>query len=225
MRSPSTRFLQRIAANLRLTGLGIAILALTIQARGEDAKPSPEPEEKKPVASGILFVSKASLPKVYAPIDGAKETVLAPAYVGKYTLRLYSREKWEADGLAWESFYARALKTADELVDDLEVELKRDPRGVLDYAEVRSDSPWLSSVLLSGRFLTRFEEDFGERLHVIIVDRRQLYVFPADGGKLQQYAAALADLYHDDSVIRHPVSLEVFLVDKEGFRVIGSIGD
>ena len=175
--------------------------------------------------SGILLVSKVSSPKVYAPVEGARQTVLAPAYADKYGVRLYSKEKWQADGLAWDGFYRAAVKRADELVDSLELQFKRDPRGVLDYALVESESPWLSSVLLSRRFLPRFEREFGERLHVVVVGRHRLYVFPADGGKLEIYSPALADLYHDDSLVRHPVSLEVFLVEKGGFRVIGSIED
>lgn len=194
----------------------------SVSGQETDAETDPTAKEGD---TGLLLVSKASLPKVYAPVTGAKETVLAPAYAGKYSIRLYSLEKWQTDGLAWEGFQAAAIKRADSLVDTLEPEFKRDPRGVLDYAVLRHESPWLSSVLLSRRFLPRFEREFGERLHVIVLDRHQLYVFPADGGKLDSYAPALADLYHDESVIRHPVSLEIFLVDDSGIRVIGSIED
>ncbi len=191
-------------------------------ARAEDVT---KPEEPAVGETGILLVSRVSSPKVYAPIEGAKDTVLATAYVDKYGVRLFSREKWEADGLAWEGLYQAAVKRADELVDSMELQFKRDARGVLDYALIEHESPWLSSVLLSRRFLPRFEREFGERLHVVVVGRHRLFVFPADGGKLDVYSPALADLYHDDSVVRHPVSLEVFLVDKDGFRAIGEIED
>lgn len=206
--------------------LMVAVIAtlMTSMVSGDEEKAVGE-EAVKEGDAGIQLVSRASLPKVYAPITGAKETVLAPAWVGKYSIRLFSLKKWQADGLAWESFQASAIKRADALVDALEPEFKRDPRGVLDYAVIRHESPWLSSVLLSRRFLPRFEREFGERLHVIVLDRHQLYVFPADGGKLDSYAPALADLYHDESVIRYPVSLEIFLVDDSGIRVIGAIDD
>ena len=174
-------------------------------------------------AIGILFVSKASSPKVYAPVQGAKTTVLAPARVEKYGVRLFSKEAWSDKGLAWNDLYSAAVKRADGIVAGLKPDFRRDSRGVIDYALVEDENPWLTSALLSSRFLPRFEKEFGERLHVIVIDRNRLFVFPADGGELASYAPALADLYHDETVIRPPVSLEIFLVDKEGFRVVGEI--
>lgn len=172
---------------------------------------------------GLLFVSKASSPKVYAPVEGAKTTVLAPASNEKYGPRLFSKEAWAEKGLAWNDFYRGVVKRADGIVDAIEPDFRRDSRGVIDYALIESENPWLSTAVLSERFLPRFEREFGERLHVILIDRHRIFVFPVDGGKLASYAPALADLYHDETVIRHPVSLEIFLIDKEGFRVVGEI--
>ncbi len=236
--------LARLAA-IACLALGLAVTP----SPGQDpAKPAPADgkspaEEKSPAAetadptaapvaadgetgeAGLLFVSPASSPKVYAPIKDAKHTLLAPAYVGKYGVRLYSKEEWNEKGHVWNTLYAAAVKRADALVDSLEPSFKRDVRGVIDYAVIEHDSPWLSSVLLSPRFLPRFEREFGERIHVVVVDRHRLYLFPADGGRLQSYAPSIADLYHDDSIIRYPVSLEIFLVDEDGLRAIGSIED
>ena len=172
---------------------------------------------------GLMFVSKASSPKVYAPVEGAKRTVLAPAANEKYGPRLFSKEAWADRGLAWDDLYRDVVKRADAIVDAIEPDFRRDSRGVIDYALVESENPWLTTAVLSERFLPRFEREFGERLHVILIDRHRFFVFPADGGELASYAPALADLYHDETVIRHPVSLEIFLIDKEGFRVVGEI--
>ena len=213
----------------------VGCLTMAVMAFAEDEKaPEPDPTTasddpkeaaKEEIDSGMLFVSPASSPKVYAPIKDAKQTLLAPAYVGKYGVRPYTKEEWKEGGLVWNTVYTAAVNKADALVDELEPNFKRDTRGVIDYAVIENESPWLSSVLLSSRFLPRFEKEFGERIHVVALDRHRLYVFPADGGKLQGYAPALADLYHDDSTIKHPVSLEVFLVDKSGIRAVGSIED
>lgn len=192
---------------------------------GESAGPAADEAETGGLDAGIgiLFVSKASSPKVYAPVQGAKTTVLAPATVEKYGIRLFSKESWSDKGLGWNDLYSAAVKRADGIVAALEPDFRRDSRGVIDYALVEDENPWLTSALLSARFLPRFEKEFGERLHVVVIDRNRLFVFPADGGELASYAPALADLYHDETVIRHPVSLEIFLVDKDGFRVVGEI--
>lgn len=212
-----------------LIAIALGIVAPSICAQEEsDPETGKEPAKASEPAVGdvgIMLVSKVSSPKVYAPIDGAQQTVMSPAYIDKYSVRLFTKEKWKEDGLEWDSFYDGAVEKADALVDELKPTFRRDARGVLDYAEIEHESPWLSSVLVSRRFFPRFEREFGERLHVVVVGRHRLFVFPADGGRLDSYAPALADLYHDESILRHPVSLEIFLVEKGKFRVIGSIED
>ena len=219
----SPGLLRTAAVSLFLVAIGLfSGLAENETTAEVEKKASAEPAVGD---TGIMLVSKVSSPKVYAPIDGAQQTVMAPAYVGKYSIRLFSKEKWQADALDWDGFYDRAVERADALVDELEPRFRRDARGVLDYAEIEHKSPWLSSILLSRRFFPRFQREFGERLHVVVVGRHRLFVFPADAGRLDSYAPALADLYHDESIVRHPVSLEIFLVEKGKFRVIGSIED
>ncbi|MCB1091609.1 MAG: hypothetical protein KDL87_08760 [Verrucomicrobiae bacterium] len=199
----------------------IAAAILASHSRAEDP---PKPTATEPaVETGLMLVSTTSSPGVYAPVEGAKETVLAPAYVSKYGIRVFSKAEWTERRAVWEDFLASATKEADRIVDTLEPDFKRDARGVIDYALVENPSPWLSSVLLSKRFLPRFEREFGKRLHVIVVDRHRLYVFPADGSKLEGYGEALIDIYQDETLCHYPVSLEVFLVDETGFRAIGSI--
>lgn len=172
---------------------------------------------------GVMLVSTVSSPAVYAPVESAQKTVLAPAQVTKYGVQTFSKEAWAARGEVWTDFLAGMIQRADRLVDSIEPDFKRDSRGVIDYALVEHPSPWLTSVLLSKRFLPRFAREFGQRLHVVPVDRHRFFVFPADGGKLPGYGPALVDLYHDESICRYPVSLEVLLVDETGFRAVGMI--
>lgn len=171
----------------------------------------------------MLLVSTSASPGVYAPIKEAKQTVLAPAYVSPYGIRVYGKDDWAKEGIVWNEFFTEATRKADAVVDQMEPDFKRDIRGVIDYALVEHRSPWLSSALLSKRFLPRFEREFGRRLHVVVIDRHRLYVFPADAGKLDGYGEALIKVYHDRELTKYPVSLEVFLVDETGFRAIGSI--
>ena len=69
-------------------------------------------------------------------------------------------------------------------------------------------------------FLKLFEATLGDHLNVIIIDRNLLYIFPAAGGKLADYGPAIARQFRNAKL---RVSLEVFLVDKKGFRVIGEL--
>jgi hypothetical protein len=201
-----------------LPRLAILLTLLTCVAwAGAETPPPPA------VETGLMLVSLASSPGVYSPVKDAKKTVLAPAYVSKYGVRLFSKEEWAERRAVWADFLAASTQVADKIVDSLEPDFKRDTRGVIDYALVEHPSPWLSSVLLSKRFLPRFEREFGQRIHVLVIDRHRLYVFPADGSKLEGYGAALIEAYHDESISRYPVSLEVFLVDSTGFRAVGNI--
>ena len=91
---------------------------------------------------------------------------------------------------------------------------------MIDYALVLSDDPFLSSILFSRKLLPYFEAKLGKRLRVAVPDRTTLYVFPADGGKLEGYGPALVEKFEE---ARYPVTLEVFLVDETGVRVIGEL--
>lgn len=191
-------------------------------ARSQD-RPAPDGNEGD---AGLVLMSKSANPEVFAPLKQAESTVLAPAYLWKYgILRPFKRAEWEARGETWDTFFAAAVKRADALVDSLEPQFRRDARGVVDYALVESDSPWLSTVLLSKKLLPRFAREFGQRLHVIVADQKRFYVFPADGGKLDRFGESLADVFYDETLTKNPVSLEVFLVDQVGFRAIGKIGN
>src|SRR5690606_27032057 len=92
--------------------------------------------------------------------------------------------------------------------------------GVILYVVLADEDPFLSSVLLSPKLLESFRETLGERLHIVLVDRHRLYLFPATGGRLSDYGPALVEEFRRTKL---PVSLEVFLLDKNGYRVIGEL--
>ena len=197
------------------------------------AAQNPEtPAQPKPAASGdgeitikrvgVLFASPSDDPGVHAKVNGAKKTVLAAAYEWEYGVRLFSPAKWKEQNYDWNAFLRNASREADRLVEKIEPVIHRDSRGVIDYAELTSDNPFLSSVLLSRKLIPKFERDFGPRLYAIVLDRYRVFLFPADGGKLEAYGTALADAYRETD---RPVSLEVFLIDANGALVIGEIGE
>lgn len=221
------RFPTRRHPGMWLPALALAATLLPAAAQTPNESRAPAKADAKPAEPqrGLMLMASVSNPGVYSPVEGGKATVLAPAQITKYGVRPFSKDDWTTGREVWTDFLAEATREADRLVDALELQYQRDSRGVIDYALVEHPSPWLSSVLLSKRFLPRFEREFGKRLHVVVVDRHRFYVFPADGSKLDGYGASIVDIYHDESICRYPVSLEVFLVDGTGFRAIGSLAE
>ncbi|MEM7700200.1 MAG: hypothetical protein AAF236_17540, partial [Verrucomicrobiota bacterium] len=155
-------------------------------------------------------------------IAGAKATRLVPYYEWDFGIRPFTEAAWQEQGLTWSEFMRTAVGLADELAGEIEPRYIRDHRGVIDYAIVRGDDPFLTSVVLSARFRELFEETLGDRLHVIVVGRQLIYVFPAIGGRLEEYGTAMVDAYDRAKI---PVSLEVLQVTEEGLRVIGRLED
>lgn len=216
-----------VRMNRRLLVFLASLLAGGI-GRAEDREATNSAAAKGPAAdlgyevkrTGFLIATRNDLPKVFAPIEGAKKAVLAPAFEWEYGVRLFSKEKWLAQKYDWATYQEEALRHADSLVEALKPEFRRDARGVIDYALVLSDDPFLSSILFSRKLLPYFEAKLGKRLRVAVPDRTTLYVFPADGGKLEGYGPALVEKFEE---ARYPVTLEVFLVDETGVRVIGEL--
>jgi len=181
---------------------------------GQDGK-------EKPVRRGLVFEGKAENPKVFSSIDGAKSTMLVPAYEWEYGVRLFTKESWNELGVEWNAYLAQAVALADSVVEKLEPEWVRDPRGVINYAILKSDDPFLSSVLISKKLQPLFKDKLGENIHVVIPDRKTLYLFPAEGGKLSGFGPAIVEKFKKS---RNPVSVEVFLLNSEGYKVIGELG-
>lgn len=169
---------------------------------------------------GLLFAGKFEKADITSDVRGTKKTQLAAAYTWSYGVRLFTDETWKESGFAWEGFATRAAALADDLAGKIKPQYIRDSRGVIEYAIVSDESPFISSVLTSPVFLEPFADTLGEKLNVIVVDRNVLYVFPGIGGKLADFGPALARTFQSTPM---PVSLEVFEVDKSGFRVIGEI--
>jgi hypothetical protein len=224
--------------------VGVAALSLAQEESSENGKPSIAPKavpvagevaektkaavedkesgKKAPAEPrvGLMVEAKLAGAKVYTSIPGAKATVLAAAQETQYGVRTFSDDEWREKAYDLKEFYSAAEATADGVVDALEPEFQRDSRDVIEYALVKSKDGFLSSALTSKRFLPRFEREFGGDLRVVVVDRYILYVFPAIGSKLETFGPALAEIYRTTPF---PGSLEVFQVNEEGYRVVGTL--
>jgi len=177
-------------------------------------------EEAAAKRAGLIFEGSFEGPEVARLPEGAKLTLLVPFYEWDYGVRPFTREKWDSEGLTWDRIVQVGTQVADAVVESMEIELVRDDREVIELAVVRSEDPFLTSAILSPKFPARFRETLGERLQVVLIDRYALYVFPAVGGALADFGPALVDKFDETAF---PVSLEVFLVEESGVRVVGEI--
>lgn len=187
-------------------------------------------EEKQPAKKsavkimrrGIIFETQAVDPEVFTRVDGAKKTLMIPVQEWDYGVRSFSAAEWKRHAFDNDEFRRNAEAVADTVMATVKPEFIRDSRDVVLYAMIRGEDPFLSSILLSEKFLPLFKQNLGESVRVVIIDRQLIYVFPGSGGQLDEFGAALAEQYQ---AAKQPVSLEIFEVTSKGFKVIGSIGD
>ncbi len=184
--------------------------------------PLPLPAEPDAPARriGVIFEGGFEKAEITTPIRGARHTQLVACYEWDFGVRSFTRELWESRALDWDTLLPAARAVADRIVARIEPELVRDARGVILYAILADEDPFLSSVLLSPKLLESFRETLGDRIHIVLVDRHRLYLFPATGGRLIDYGPALVEEFRR---ARMPVSLEVFLLDEQGYQVIGEL--
>jgi hypothetical protein len=171
---------------------------------------------------GLIVQRSLLAPEMFQEIQGAKETVLAPGRQISAGVDTFSSAEWAAEKLEWPEVMAGAMEIADRLVEELEVEWKRDANGVILYGEAVSGSPFLGSVMFSKRFLGQFKDELGAEFYVVIPEQGRMFLFPRFGGKLDDYGASMAGVYQG-SALR--ISLEVFLVNEAGCRAVGTLGD
>lgn len=169
---------------------------------------------------GVIFGGAFEDFDVVGPVEGAKTTRMAAHYEWDFGVRAFTDKTWEERGLDWERFFPLAREVADTVATELEPKLVRDHREIVLYAIIADEDPFLTSALLSPKFYGRFRETLGDRILVVLLERNRIYLFPATGGTLEEFSPSLVEEYRR---ARFPVSLEIFLLDREGFRVVGEL--
>ncbi len=169
---------------------------------------------------GIIFGGAFESFDITGPIEGAKLTRMAAHYEWDFGVRPFTKKTWEERGLTWETFFPAAREVADKIATNLTPKLVRDHRGIVLYAILAEEDPFLTSVILSPKLHERFRETLGDRIQVLLLERNRIYLFPATGGPLAEFGPALVEEYQR---AQFPVSLEIFLLDRDGFRVVGEL--
>jgi hypothetical protein len=107
-------------------------------------------------------------------------------------------------------------------LEGLKPEYTRNRKNVVEYAELKSEKPFVAAsvaaAVLTPRFLSLFERVFGSTVLVAIPSRGVAYVFPKLASTYSDYAPMVLEAYHDAA---HPVSTEVFEVGPKGMRAVG----
>lgn len=169
---------------------------------------------------GVIFGGSFESFEITGDIQGSKKTRMAAHYEWDYGVRAFTKQTWAERGLDWESFQPVARQVAEAVVEKLKPKLVRDHRGIVLYAIVADADPFLTSAMLSPKLHERFKETLGDRIQVLLLERNRIYLFPATGGTLEEFGPSLVEEYRRAS---YPVSLEIFLLDQDGFRVVGEL--
>lgn len=202
------------------TGFQMRRLSATVFLAAALATTLAGQEEAPARRIGVIFEGSFEKVDVTLPIEGARKTQLVAFYEWDFGVRPFTEKVWNERGLTREKLIPVAKTLADELLRTLEPQMVRDSRGVILYSILADKNPFLTSVLISPDLIERFRNTLGDRILAVLVDRHRIYLFPATGGTLQTYGPALVEEFRRASL---PVSLEVFLIDDDGYRVIGEL--
>lgn len=197
-----------------------SLLALALIVSPLFAQETDKPAEAPARRIGIIFGGAFEALDITGPIEGAKSTKMAAQYEWSFGVRPFTKKTWEERGLQWETFFPIAREVADAVATKLEPRLVRDHRGIVLYAIIADEDPFLTSAILSPKLHERFKESLGDRILVVLLERNRIYLFPATGGTLEEFGPSLVEQYRQ---AQFPVSLEIFLLDRDGFRVVGEL--
>lgn len=197
----------------RLLGLGLLVLAVI-------SLPGRAPSEDKARRIGLIFEGAFESPEISRKPEGARSTLLVPFHEWDYGVRPIPSKLWKERGFEWDRFVEISRAIADGILEKVEPRVVRDSRGIVEYVDLSDKDPFLTSILLSDKLLDRFRETLGDRVFAVLVDRHRVYLFPATGGDINDYGPGIVDEYR---ATEFPVSLEVFLIDDDGYRVVGEL--
>lgn len=173
------------------------------------------PCQEKPALETLLMLPEPRAMRTERSLapEGAQATVLSPAreIADKPGIEVYPSEDFARLGLSPETFAERAQKTADRLLAAFKPDLVKDAEGRVIYAVYRGDRPVMACLLIAPSLPALFEKVLGEKLWAALPDRHSLYLFPARAGALEEFAADLADRFHEDAYAASP---EIFELSK-----------
>ena len=206
-------------------GLLIPIATPDVHAQGSGKKTS-KTDEIIPRARALkeefclLIEPTYRRSELARPIEGAKQTQLVPAFEGGLEFEYYDQKKFAGKKVTWADYYRRSLNTATRILETLKPHIIRDKEKKPVCVILTSKSQLTASAMLAPGFLKKLSQDLGPSLHVVIPDRYTIYTFAKGSDVLNINTETMIRVFRNSA---YPVSLEIFEIDKEGFRVVGKI--
>lgn len=154
------------------------------------------------------------------PIEGAKNTVITPAKLGRAGLEFPNIAAWSAAGLDEGAVRKATEKIASEWLKQIKPEYVRDRRKVIEYAVMSSDKFPACVTVFAPEFRKSFEEIFGPKLLVVIPNRQTVFVFPGVAVDLSDHSPAILEAWRGAAP---KVGLEVFELSEQGLKAVGKI--
>jgi len=175
-------------------------------------------QAQEPATWHVLIEPTFMSPPVMHAISGAKKTALVAGYEdADKMLQYFSKEKFATLKVSWDDFVKRAAENKAER--KLTTRFVRDSKDVIQYAVLASDSPLTGTAVLAPDFAKKLADIFGEHPLVVVPNRYTVFIFPKLASEYQDYAPMILDAYRSTP---YPVSLEVFEVEDDGLKAIGS---
>ncbi len=194
-----------IAHPVQLVFRAVALLLASVTLAAAEGGPVlvPEPSFMRPPVAYI--------------IPGSKRTVLIPARPGPdhTSITLPEKEAREADRQALDRDTA---SLAASLLKSIEPRFSRNSRGVIEYAELTSESPFTACVVFAPHLRETFEPTMGPDFLVVIPNRFQVFIFPKQATTVQEFAPMIFATYRGTA---HPVSVEVFQMKAGRLGAVG----
>jgi len=151
----------------------------------------------------------------FAIADSAR-TVLVPVKV-KGT-RVEKVSDIQAAELGRKDLLRATEEVAEELLQSIQPSFHRDPKGVIEYAEMKSSSPITAVVVFAPGLRERFAETLGPDVLVVIPNRFQVFLFPRHASNVEEFAPMIFEAY---DATAFPISPEVFEVTDKGLHAFG----
>jgi len=158
-------------------------------------------------------------PPVQQAIPGAQQTVLAAKKWTDGELAPLTEAEFQSFDGGMEALLKITATSGAAILKAADVGIARDEASVITHVLITSEDDRLTASVLAPEIVKRFEDVLGPEFYVAMPHRNQLLLFPKAGADMRVLGAAVLESY---AAALHPVSKEVFALNADGIRVVGS---
>lgn len=166
----------------------------------------------------MLIEPQYMRPEITRKIPGSDRTIIAPAIYENGELKYLTRADRVRYNISLTRLEEVARKKAAEELAKLKPVYVKDDEGVIHYAILDSESPFVASTVLCPEFGELFADTLGPDLLVAIPCRFRVYVFPTLPGAYEAMTDYVLGDFHAST---YPVSPELFEWKNGSVKAIG----